>query len=386
MNKPYRTWCEVSLDAIEHNYNEFRKILSPNTKFMGVVKADGYGCGAYETACVLEHCGADFLGVAFIDEAIELRQKGITLPMLILGYTSPVFADDLVKYDIIPTVESIAFAKKLSKSAVSCNKMAKIHVKVDTGMSRLGYRFNLTSINEIIAVSQLPNIEINGIFTHFACADEDNGMTQVQFTMFQCMLEGLADLHIPIKHCCNSAAAMRYANMQLDMVRVGISLYGFYPSDEKYNLDLIPAMQLKSTVTSIRFIEKGDTVSYGAIIKAKEKMKIATVSAGYADGFTRMLTNKAKVIVNGNFLPVVGRICMDQCMIDASSVNNISVEDEVTLFGRQNGSEITVEEIAKAIGTVNYELLCDIGRRVPRSYTRRGQIIHIQNYLLTNDA
>lgn len=385
----YRTWCEVSLDAITHNLNQFKSILPEKTRVMAVVKADAYGHGVQEVSRALADSGADALAVAFIDEAMQLRKDGISIPIMVLGHTPVEYAGDLVDLEIIPTIYNFSSAKSVSNAAQRRNKIAKIHVKIDTGMSRIGYPYNEAvnkeTLDAVLDLARLPNIEIEGIFTHFACADEiDNTLTKKQFARFCDLVEKLEQngLYIPIKHVCNSAATMRFPEMHLDMVRIGISMYGLYPSDIEYNLKLKPAMQLKTSITHIKTVEAGEVISYGATFQTSRKSSIATIPIGYADGFSRLLSNNARVIVNGKFAPVVGRICMDQCMIDVTDVNNINIEDEVVLFGTKDNLSIPIEEVASAMGTINYELLCVIGRRIPRCYTQDGRVVEVLNYLL----
>lgn len=380
----YRTWCEVSLDAITHNLNKFRGI-APTAKIMAVVKADAYGHGVQEVSRTLADSGADALAVAFTDEALQLRKNGISIPILVLGHTPVEYMGEIVELDITPTVYDFSTAKAVSNAAQRRNKIAKIHVKIDTGMNRLGYPANDETVDTILDLSTLPNVIIEGIFTHFACADdEDPTYTKNQFERFSSLVGKLEErgLYIPLKHVCNSAAAMRFPEMHLNMIRIGISLYGFYPSDIKYEMDLRPAMQLKSTIAQIKEVEKGEAISYGGQYITKRKSRIATIPIGYADGYSRLLSGKARVIVNGKFVPVLGRICMDQCMIDVTDVNNINIEDEVVLFGAQEGLSIPIEELAHIEGTINYELLCVIGKRIPRCYTQDGRIVEILNYLI----
>lgn len=380
----YRTWCEVSLDALVHNLNQFKK-LAPNKKIMGVVKADAYGHGVFEVSRTLMDNGADALAVASAEEAFQLRNSGIKIPILILGHTPIESIGDLVENDIMPTIYNFSTAKAVSNIAQRKNKIAKIHVKVDTGMNRLGYPFTDEGVEQILDLARMPNVKIEGVFTHFALADEDDeSFTNLQFERFTNVVEKLEKrgLYIPLKHACNSAAAMRFPHMHLDMIRIGIALYGLYPSEIKYDLKLMPVMQLKSTIAHIKEVGPGEKISYGGTYQTAVKTKIATIPIGYADGYSRLLSNKAKVIVNGKLAPVLGKICMDQCMIDVTNVNNISIEDEVVLFGKQGDLFIPIEELAKIEGTISYELLCVIGKRVPRCYTQNGRVVEILNYLI----
>jgi alanine racemase len=380
----YRTWCEVSLDAITHNLNEFKRI-APNAKIMAVVKADAYGHGVQEVSRTFADSGADALAVAFIDEAIQLRKNGIDIPILILGHTPVEYMGDIIDYNITPAVYNFSIAKAASNAAQRKGKTAKLHIKIDTGMNRLGYPASDETIDSILDLAMLPNVEIEGLFTHFACADEeDESFTKMQFERFMYIANELdkKGLKIPLKHVCNSAAAMRFPEMHLDMIRIGLSLYGLYPSKLKYGLNLQPAMQLKSTIVHIKEVDAGEIISYGGTYKTERKSRLATIPVGYADGYSRLLSGKARVIVNGKFAPVVGRICMDQCIIDTTDVNNINIEDEVVLFGTKDALTIPIEELADIEGTISYELLCVIGKRIPRCYTQNGRVVEILNYLL----
>ena len=393
MNDMQRSWAEVNLDAIEHNVKEIKSKLSPNTRLMGVVKADAYGHGFAETAETILESGADELAVAFIDEAIQLRKSGFDVPVLILGNASSDMASDLIEYEIMPCVFCRSFAKDLSDEAVRQGKTAKVHIKVDTGMSRIGFLYDdceenrKSAVEDILWVSKLPNIKIEGIFTHFATSDEsDTSYTHMQFSRFCSLTDELEKngLHIPTKHVCNSAAIMQFPEMHLDMVRAGVIMYGMYPSDEvdKNRLDLIPAMQFKTRVIHIKEVGEGTCVSYGRKYKTSAPTKIATIAVGYADGYSRLLSGKTEVIVDGKKVKQIGNICMDQCMIDVTGVNNINVGDEVTLFGKDGSVELPIESIAEKMGTINYEISCIVGKRIPRIYIRAGKIVKSLNYLL----
>ncbi len=392
MRTNLRTWAEVNLDAIGHNVREIKKCLREGVKLLAVVKADGYGHGAYQTAVTALKNGAEFLAVAFLDEAVELRRKGIVAPILILGNSTDDDIDGIVDMDVTATVSDVEFAKKLSATAMEKGKTARIHIKIDTGMSRIGFLAdsdaNLNcSRDEILKIAELPNLEIEGMFTHFASADEpDGGYTQMQYDRFMSMSEELEKkgLHIPIKHACNSAGIVRFPHMQLDMVRAGIIIYGMYPSRnfDKTLIDLLPAMNFKSRITQVKEYDKGTCLSYGMTHTLEEKSRIATVSVGYADGYRRNLSGKAKIFVNGKCVEQLGRICMDQCMIDVTKVNNINVGDEVTLFG---STGISVDCIAELLDTINYEVTCGISKRVPRIYIENGESIGICNHLMNEE-
>lgn len=382
-----RTWAEVDLDAIAHNIKEIRKITNPNAKIMAVVKADAYGHGFLEVAKTLLENGADRLAVAVLQEGKQLRSRGVTVPILILGASGEETVEDLINFDITPSVFTYEFAKALSYETERKEKVTKIHIKIDTGMSRIGFlagENNEEIVDEIIKISKLPYIEIEGIFSHFATSDEyDKSYTLLQYGRFMDVCNRLEEkgLNIPIKHICNSAAIMMYPEMHLDMVRPGVILYGMYPSDEvdKSRLDLIPAMTLKSTITHIKEVEPGRGVSYGKEYITDKKTKIATVPIGYADGYLRKLAKHGKMIVDGVKVPIIGRICMDQCMIDVTNVHNIDKGDEVIIFGREG---VTVDDLAEWLETINYEVSCVIGKRIPRIYTKDGKAVKVLNYLM----
>lgn len=369
-----RVWKEIKLDAVKNNVKNIRGLLKDGTRLLAVIKADAYGHGAVEVAkSLLFDGGADYFGVATYGEAEQLRRAGINTPVLILG---AVFGDEyaeLVKDNITLTVFDFDTAKKLSDTAKKLGKTAKIHIKIDTGMARIGFLPSEDAVEEIIKISKLDGIEIEGMFSHFAKADEADKMpTRVQFEKFMFIKNELLKrgIKIPICHICNSAGIIEFPEYHLDMVRSGIITYGYYPSDfvNKDALKLESAMSFKSRVVHIKTVEAGTNVSYGGTFTAKEKMKIATVSAGYADGYNRLLSNKADVIINGERCRVLGRVCMDQLMVDATHLKNINLGDEVILFGKSGNNTVTVEETAEIIGTINYEVLCSLSKRVPGVY------------------
>lgn len=378
-----RTWTEIDIDALKYNFNNIRGILKPETKIMSVVKADAYGHGCEKCCKALLECGTDAFAVAAVSEAKQVRKICPDKPILILGAVSEDDMAELIKYDIMPAISDFDNCVALSKEAQNAKKTAKIHIKVDTGMSRLGFDSEKSdTVDAILKISKLPNIEINGIFSHFSCADEkDKEYTYLQFGRFLKLVGELEKrgVKIPVKHIANSAAIMMYPEMQLDMVRPGIILYGYYPSDEvdKERLKIKPVMALKSRITFLKETEKGVGVSYGKEYITERKTKIATVPIGYGDGYLRSLAKKAKMEVGGELFDVIGRICMDQCMIDVTNVNNIGIGDEVTVFG---SGKITADSIAKWIGTINYEVLCLVSKRVPRFYKEGGKITNSKDY------
>lgn len=384
-----RTWVEIDLDCINHNVNQFKLLTNYKPIIMAVVKADAYGHGAVAISKALIQSGVGYLAVTSIDEAIQLRNNNILAPILVLNYTEPLRSGEIIKYNTVQTIFDLNAAKHLSDLAVKNSKTVKIHIKLDTGMTRVGYNTDINSLNEILNISKLPGIEIEGIFTHFASADEkDSSYTLMQFDFFMSVLKTLSDngLNIPIKHVANSAATIQYPDMHLDMVRVGISLYGLYPSEEvdKSLIDLKPAMTFKTKIIRVNKVAAGKSISYGRIFTTSRSSTIATVPVGYADGYTRLLTQKGQVLINGQRAPIVGKICMDQLMVDVSDITgNISVGDHVVLFGNQNGSILHIDEVAKTLGTINYEIICMVGKRIPRLYYKCGKLTDVYN-LITN--
>lgn len=367
----HRTWAEIDIDALIHNLKTIKNTAC-GSKVMAVVKANAYGHSAELVAPALEEAGVDFFAVSNISEAIQLRELGLTTPILILGYT-PVEAVVLLKeHNISQCVYDLEYAKQLSAKAVENDVKIKIHIKLDTGMSRLGFdcrNEELKGIDEAVSSAKLPNFIIEGVFTHFAVSDRtpdsEDGFTDLQYTRFKAGVEHLKKqgLTPEICHCCNSAATLQDADMQGDLVRPGIILYGLSPNpDLKLSADLIPVMTLKSVVSMVKTIRAGDTVNYGRTFKAEKDMKIATVTAGYADGYPRLLSNKAYVLIKGRKAPVVGRVCMDQMAVDVSGIDDVNIGDEVILFGK----ELSVDCLAEISNTINYEIVCGISPRVPR--------------------
>ena len=382
-----RTWAEISLDAVTHNFNEIKSKLG-NSKICCVIKADGYGHGAVQLARIYEQLGADFFAVSNIDEGIELRDSGLTLPILILGYT-PVFeAERLAQYDISQAVFSLDYARALSERCRNINVSVNIHIKIDTGMSRIGFMCQEfprddNSIKEICEACALPNLNAEGLFTHFCVSDEcEEGrqFTEKQYQNFTHVKNALKDngLDIKICHCSNSGAIEDYSNTYCDMVRAGIILYGLAPSPKLYGkLDLIPAMTLKTTVAYVKELKKGATVSYGRTFTAPKNMRIATVPIGYADGYVRSNAADGYMLINGQKAKIVGRICMDQTMLDVTDLDYIEQGDEVIVFGTGKCGEPTADSIAKNTDTINYEVVCLVGKRVPRIYYKNGVITEV---------
>lgn len=379
-------WAEINLDNLAHNIREVRRLAEKQSQVMAVIKADGYGHGAAKIAQTLLDNGADCFAVAVLDEAIELRNAGFRVPIFILGYTQPERAAEVVKYDLEQSVYSFEAAKALSAEAIAQGKIAKLHIKVDTGMGRIGFKADDEAVDIIRSIHALPGINIKGIFTHFAVADEvDKSYTELQFKKFRWICDNLEEkgIKIEIKHCGNSATIIDLPEMHLDMVRAGIMLYGLAPSKAvKLNkLTLKEVMSLKVNISHVKELEPGQSVSYGRKFVADRRSKIASLPIGYADGYTRLLTGKAEALVKGKRVPVVGSICMDQCMIDVTGIEDIEVGEEVVLFGEQLGGFISIDEIAEKLGTINYEVVCMISRRVPRVYIKGGEVVEVLNYL-----
>lgn len=388
-----RTWAEVSLDKLKKNYNIIRNHISPTTKMCCVIKADAYGHGALELAQLYERLGADFFAVSNLEEALELRIGGITLPILILGYTPASYAKELCENNISQAVFSVEYAKELSASACELNVSVKVHLKIDTGMSRIGIMCQDIqrddAPNQAMEIFSLDNLEVEGIFTHFAVSDEkEEGReyTEHQLECFNYVINSLKEKGIDtdkiICHCSNSAAIMDYPQAHINMVRAGIILYGLAPSGKlKGQLGLQPAMEIKSVVAHIKEIEQGATVSYGRTFTADKKLKLATVPIGYADGYIRNLASDAYMIVGGKKAKVVGRICMDQCMIDVTGIDNIKVGDVVTVVGSVGDTEISTDDVASWTGTINYEVVCLVGKRVPRVYIRHNEVTTVKSLI-----
>ena len=367
-----RTWTEIDLSNLEHNYRALRAMLPQGCRFLGVVKADAYGHGAVQVARRLETLGAEYLAVACLDEALELRQAGITTPILILGYTPTERAEALLDNGITQTVYDVEMARALSNAAAAAGKTLKIHVKADTGMSRLGWlcggEDQSATVEAIAQVCALPGLEAEGIYTHFANADGDEDYTMLQFTRFLDLLEALKERGITfaIRHCAASAAALKFPCTHLDMVRPGIALYGHYPDPSCEGLDgpgLRPVMTLKTRVASVKAVPAGTPVSYGCTHVLDRETKLAALTIGYADGLPRLCSDKLEVLIGGQRAPVVGRICMDMCMADVTGLD-VAPGDEVEVFGEH----LPIEDVAALAGTIQYELLCAVSPRVHRAY------------------
>ncbi len=384
-----RTWAEIDLDRVKHNFNVIKSCLAPDVKLCCVVKADAYGHGAKELAAFYERLGADFFAVSNLEEAIELRRISIGLPILILGYTPASYAKTLANNNITQAIVSLEYAKELSQCAAEQGVCVDTHIKLDTGMSRIGILCSENDLDTAIAeadkIMSLTGINVCGAFTHFAVSDEkDEGRdyTMRQLNLFRTMCDFLKKKSKAgdefICHCSNSAAIMDYPEARFDMVRAGIILYGLAPSSKlKGELDLLPAMTIKSVVAHIKYIDEGTTVSYGRTFTAERRTKLATVPIGYADGYIRCFGKEAYMIVGGKKAKVVGRICMDQCMIDISDIDGVNVGDTVTVIGSSDGCEVSMDDAASWAGTINYEIACIVGKRVPRVYLENGEVTSV---------
>lgn len=380
-------WAEIDLDALAYNMKNI-KTLAGDKEVIAVVKADCYGHGSVDTAPVFLENGASRLAVAVLTEGIELRKSGITAPIMILGYTPEYLGEELIEYDLEQTVYSIEYAKELSQTALSLNKKAKIHIALDTGMGRIGFMPDEKSLKEVAEICSLPGLNVVGMFTHFSTADEENkDYTHDQFEKYMNFARGLSELNIniPLKHVSNSGAIMDMPETfkDLDAVRAGIILYGYYPSDEvkKENLALKPALKIKAKVAHVKTMDKNMYISYGRTFKTDRKSIIATIPIGYADGYSRLLMPGAKVIVNGRFAPVVGRICMDQCMIDVTDSGEVKTGDEVIILGECGNLKINADNYAEILGTINYEILCMFKHRIPKVYLKDNKPVIIRNYI-----
>lgn len=377
-------WNEIDLDILAKNMKILRQNVS--SKYIAaIIKADGYGHGSVGVASTLLENGATHLAVARLTEALELRHGGITAPIFLLGYVEPEGAKVLIEHDIAVSVYSYDQAVVFSREAQKLNKVARIHIVVDTGMRRIGFLPDLAAIEVIKEIYKLPNLEFEGIFTHFAKADDDKDFTDKQYNIFLDFIAELKKINIEfkIRHCANSAAILKDEKYHLDMVRAGIIMYGINPLKDFdiKKMGINPAMSFKCKITHIKKVKKGEGISYSHTYVAKADRIIATLPVGYADGYPRGLSNKGEVLIGGKKAPIVGNICMDQCMVDVTDITNLQVGDEAVLFGKQKNASILVDEIAEKIDTINYEIPCMLARRVPKYYYKDKKLSFYRYYI-----
>ena len=378
-------WAEIDLDAIAYNTRNIKKLIG-DKDLIAVVKANCYGHGVIDIIPTLLENGVSRFAVAMISEALEIRDNKITAPVMILGFTPLYLVEELINNNIEQTVYDLDYAKELSKIALTLNKKAKIHIAIDTGMGRIGFLPNEKSIDNITEICSLEGIEVIGIFTHFSTSDEkDKEYSHEQFTKMLSVMDTLKKrgIDIPLKHVANSGAIIDLPDTYLDAVRAGIILYGYYPSDEidKNNLALKPALTLKATITNVKTLEKDMYVSYGRTFKTSNETIVATIPVGYADGYLRKLAENGKVIIKGEFAPIIGRICMDQFMIDVTNIPEVKIGDEVILLGEKNGLKYNADDMAKKLDTINYEVTCMLKSRLPRVYIKDTHIINVKNHI-----
>ena len=384
-----RVCAEINLDAAAYNLKNMKNNLEKETRIIAVVKTDGYGHGAVPIARMAEEL--DYIwgfAVATIEEAVMLRREGVQKPILVLGFVFPDGYEDAVRYDIRLAVFKLSMARQLSEEAVRQGKTAYLHIKVDTGMGRIGFPDDGDSADVVKEISLLPQVQIEGLFTHFARADEkDKEAARQQLSRYLDFSRKLEErgIEIPMRHCSNTAGIFDLKEANLDAVRAGISIYGLYPSDEvnKFAVAITPVMSLKSHVVFIKDVEPGTAISYGGTFVAEHRMRIATIPVGYGDGYPRSLSNKGYVLIRGRRAPITGRVCMDQFMVDVTDIPDAREGDMVTLIGSEGGQEITMEFLGELSGRFNYELACDIGKRVPRRFWRNGKVAATQDYFET---
>jgi alanine racemase len=386
MNQYNRVHAVIDLDAIRHNMNAMHEKIAPNTKILAVIKADGYGHGAIEVAEAIDDFDYVFgYAVATVEEGIILRNHGIEKPILILGYVFPDQYETMIRAEIRPTVFTREMAEELSQTAESLQTDCKIHFAIDTGMSRIGYQVTEEAADEMAHLASLPHIVVEGIFTHFARADEkDKEPAREQLLLFQKMIAMLEQrgVKIPIHHCSNSAGIVELPEANMDLVRAGITMYGLWPSQEvdRAAISLRPALSLITHVAYVKELPPGRAISYGGTYVTTKKQKIATIPVGYADGYARSLSNKGDVLIHGRRAPICGRVCMDQFMVDVTDIPDIKSGDEVVLIGSSGEEQISMEELGERSGRFNYEFVCDLGKRIPRVYTLNGKVIGTRDH------
>lgn len=382
-----RVWAEVDLDAIWENMVHMKENIAENTKILAVIKTDGYGHGGVPIAKMLEQL--DFMfgyAAATYEEAHVLREAGVKKPILILGYTFPYCYEELIREEIRPAVYRRDTVEELAAAAAKVGKKAKVHIKVDTGMGRIGITPDEEGLEFVRFLIEHPELEVEGIFTHFAKSDEtDKTSANHQLELFQDFIKKIQTelgITIPIKHCSNSAAILEMPQANMDMVRAGITTYGLYPSEE-VSKDIVPlraAMSLYSHIVYCKMIHAGQSVSYGGLFTAQKDTRVATIPVGYGDGYPRSLSGRGYVLIHGKRAPILGRVCMDQFMVDISEIPEAMDGDKVTLLGMDGTERITAEELGELSGRFNYEFVCDLGKRIPRVYIQHGEITEVRDY------
>ncbi len=382
-----RTWASVDLDALTHNYRAITAHIPRNCKFLGVMKADAYGHGAVPVSHALVELGAAYLAVSNLEEAVQLRRGGIRAPILILGYTPPLYAENMIYLDLTQEIHSLEYARELNDALGGTNFILNTHLKLDTGMTRIGFTAYgpEAALEEMVEAANLPHLHVEGAFMHFCVADSrdpaDEAFTRLQYRRFTQALDYLASRGVrpEIRHCCNSGATLLYPEYAMDMVRPGVMTYGVYPSEDTRDvLELKPMLSLCTTVSQIRQIPAGVDVSYGRTYTTPSDRKLAVLSIGYADGLLRSLSGRAQFLLRGKLIPVVGRICMDMCMVDVTDVPDVQVGDEVTIIGEERPCDI----LARQLGTISYEVLCGISKRIPRISLQNGKPTEILQYIV----
>ena len=385
MNLLHPIWAEIDLNNLINNIKEI-KMKSKGSEIIGVVKANAYGHGAVEISKVLLNCGVKKLAVANIVEAIELRENNILAPIMLLGISEDYAIDSLIEYNVEPTVSTFSFAEKLNSKAVAMNKEIKIHIAIDSGMGRIGFRDNLKDIEDIVSISNLSNLTIESVFSHFSTADsKDKSYSQKQMGIYESILNKLEDRGVTInkKNFSNSAAIIDLPESHFNYVRPGIIQYGYYPSDEvnKDYINIKPVLTWKTRILHIKEVEENEFIGYGMTYMTSKKTIVATLPVGYADGYSRGLSNKGSVIIKGKLAPIIGNVCMDQFMVDITDIEDVNIGDEAILLGSDGAVKFDAEDMAKILNTISYEVLCLIGRRAPRVYIKDNEVLGIR-YLM----
>ncbi|GAN32385.1 MAG: alanine racemase [Candidatus Brocadia sp. AMX2] len=369
MHRP--AWVEIDLNALSHNVSAIKKMVGPQVKIMGIVKADAYGHGDYEVSRVLLNHGVEMLGIAILEEGIQLRNKGIEAPLFLLGGIFEDQIDAVIQYNLIPAVYDLKLAEALSKRAHYYNRVINAHVYVDTGMGSIGVKYD-GAVEFIRSLQAMKNLFIGGIYTHCSCSDEKESVfTNLQIKRFKDVLAALGAImaDIPLKHMANSGAIIGHPDAYFTMVRPGLSLYGLYPSEEvSRNIGIRPVMSFKTRVIHIKDMKPGDVVGYSGTYRVTKPTRVATLPFGYDDGYNRLLSSKGKVIIRGTQASIIGRVCMDQCFVDVTNIKGVSVGDEVVVYGSQGQETISIESVAKQLNTIPYEVTCAVSKRVPRIY------------------